>query len=91
MVEDSGRTHQHVERGFPKFRMLVDGRHFYRIDDPEHFVEIQIVGTKRTVHQITASAYPEKLRVQQMIDMSDGLYAEIDAARWEDEWEATGR
>ena len=80
-----------MARAFPKFRMLVDGRHFYRIDDPEHFVEIQLVGSKRTVHEITASAYPEKVRVQQMIEMSDGLYAEIDAARWEEEWEATGR
>jgi thiamine monophosphate kinase len=79
-----------MENRFPIFRMLIDGRHFYRIDNAENFTEIQIVGNRRTVHRIEAKAYPEKVRVQQMIDMSDGLYAEIDAFRWEEEWEATG-
>ena len=67
--------------------MLMDGRHFYKIEDDQRFIEIQIIGNRRTVHEITASAYPEKLRVQQMIQMADGLYEEIDAIRWEDEWD----
>ncbi len=91
VVEDSGGLPRSLDNSFPKFRMLIDGRHFYRIDGPEEFTEIQIIGTRRTIHDIKATAYPEKLRVRQMIDMSDGLYTEIDALRWEEEWEATGR
>lgn len=67
----------------------MDGRHFYRIDSPEEFTEIQLVGNRRTVHQISAKAYPEKVRIAQMIEMADGLYEEIDALRWEDEWDAS--
>jgi hypothetical protein len=87
VVEDTGpEPGGRVE--FPVFRMLIDGRHFYRITGPDRFTEIQIIGSRRTVHEITAAAYPEKVRVQQMISMSDGLYTEIDAVRWEEEWEA---
>ncbi len=70
------------------YRMLMDGRHFYRIQSENSFTEIQIIGNRRTVHEIYASAYPEKVRIQQMITLADGLYEEIDAARWEDEWDA---
>ncbi len=68
--------------------MLMDGRHFYRIKNDETFTEIQIIGNRRTIHEISASQYPEKVRIQQMIEMADGLYEEIDVMRWEDEWDA---
>ena len=70
------------------YRMLMDGRHFYRIQSDSAFTEIQLIGSRRTVHEIVASAYPEKVRIQQMITLADGLYEVIDAARWEDEWDA---
>ncbi len=70
------------------YRMLMDGRHFYKIDSDQSFTEIQIVGSRRTVHEVSASAYPEKVRIQQMITMADGLYEEIDMGRWVQEWDA---
>lgn len=70
------------------YRMLMDGRHFYRIESDSSFTEIQLIGNRRTIHEIKASQYPEKVRIQQMIELADGLYEEIDQARWADEWDA---
>lgn len=70
------------------YRMLMDGRHFYRIENDTAFTEIQLIGDRRTIHEIIASQYPEKVRIQQMIELADGLYEEIDPARWADEWDA---
>lgn len=68
--------------GFPRYRRLRGGGHYYRIDGPDRFVEVQVVGTRRLVHTVQARAYPELLRIQEMIDGAEGRYEEITANDW---------
>ncbi|MEO8589605.1 MAG: hypothetical protein ABI432_09565 [Flavobacteriales bacterium] len=73
---------------FPVYRMLADGRHFYRIEGRTRFTEIQLVGARSVVHHVDATAYPEQLRVQDMIDGHRGSYLPLEAEEWERRWAA---
>ena len=59
---------------FPVYRILADGRHFYRIESPLLFTEIQLIGSRAVAHRVEAKAYPEQLRVQDMIAGHGGTY-----------------
>lgn len=71
---------------FPVYRMLADGRHFYRIESPLLFTEIQLIGTRAVAHRVEAKAYPEQLRVQDMIAGHGGSYLPLEAEEWERQW-----
>lgn len=59
---------------FPQYRKLSNDKVFYRILDDDHFDEVQIIGTKAQMRHISATQYPEKLRIQDMIHYSiDGF------------------
>lgn len=66
--------------------MLADGRHFYRIESPVLFTEIQIIGSRAVAHRVEAKAYPEQLRVQDMIAGHEGAYVALEAEEWERQW-----
>ncbi|HMC96376.1 MAG TPA: hypothetical protein VKG92_01870 [Flavobacteriales bacterium] len=70
------------------YRQLNDGRHFYRIESAVGFTEIQMVGGRGVVHRVDASAYPEQLRIQDMIDGMGGRYLPLEAGEWERRWSA---
>lgn len=68
---------------FPVYRQLADGRHFYRIEGPTRFTEIQRMGGRLVVHLVEAQAYPELVRIEQMIQATDGHFLPLDPAEWE--------
>lgn len=69
---------------FPIYRLTADGRHAYRIDAQDRFTEIQVVGRRVLLHEVVATAYPEKLRIVEMIALADGRYVPLDPGDWQD-------
>ncbi len=68
---------------FPLYRRMADGRHFYRIEGPQRFTEIQYVGKRTVVHLVEARAYPELVRIVEMIEGASGLFTPMEPDEWE--------
>ncbi|MCC6542610.1 MAG: hypothetical protein IT225_10355 [Flavobacteriales bacterium] len=66
---------------YPVYRCLVGGGHYYRIDRPDHFEELQRIGSRWLYHAVDAKAYPEQLRVREMLSL-DGPYDVLDPQEW---------
>jgi hypothetical protein len=52
---------------FPQFRMLSNGKVFYKIISETEFIEIQFLGEKKMEFRMVAEQYPEKLRIMDML------------------------
>lgn len=57
---------------FPLYRRSAFGTNLYRIEAPDRFTEVQLIGTRATVHQVVVTAYPEMVRIREMIDAGIG-------------------
>jgi len=62
----------------------VDGRHFYRIEGPDRFTEVQLVGSRALLHLVVARIYPEKVRIVEMVRDKE-RYPPITAEEWEEQ------
>ena len=60
------------EPQFPLYRRSANGLNWYRINSPTELIEVQRVGSKYVFHRLLASAYPEKVRILELIAMADG-------------------
>jgi hypothetical protein len=80
--EDSGGVQDEGELAFPVYRKSLDNKHFYRIESRERFVEVQRVGNRQLLHHVTANAYPEKLRIMEMIECFEGRYLPMGSEEW---------
>ena len=58
---------------FPIYRKLTNEKSYYKIVSAESFIELQKIGIKIRRHNIIAQQFPEKLRIQDMISLSDGF------------------
>ena len=63
---------QYKGSDFPQYRKLNNEKAFYKILDDRHFDEIQRLGSKILRYSFHAEKYPEILRIQDMLDFSDG-------------------
>lgn len=81
MAEDSPRILPSL--GFPIYRRMVDGSHFYRIESDRMFTEIQRVGARLRVHHVEARAYPELVRIAEMIQGAEGRFVPMEPQEWE--------
>lgn len=68
---------------FPQYRKLKNHPRYYRIDDERHFTELYFIGSKLIEHQVTATQYPEMLRIKDMLE-DDTIYEAVTAAGYED-------
>lgn len=59
-------------RDFPQYRKLINEKAFYKILDDRHFDEIVKLGSKILHSSIHAEQYPEMLRIQDMLNFSEG-------------------
>lgn len=73
----------HKVTDFPQYRMLSNGKSFYKITNDRHFEEVKLVGTRVFKQEFTATQYPEILRIEDMLGGMDGIYLTIDEAKWE--------
>lgn len=67
----------HKVTDFPQYRMLSNGKVFYKITSMDEFIEIQFLGEKKMVFTMKAEQYPEKLRIMDMLDFKDP-YLQLD-------------
>lgn len=57
----------HKVTDFPQYRMLSNGKVFYKIISMDEFIEIQFLGEKKMEFRMKAEQYPEKLRIMEML------------------------
>ena len=57
---------------FPLYRRSTNGLNWYRINSPTELMEVQRVGSRYVYHRLLASAYPEQVRIMELIAMADG-------------------
>jgi len=53
---------------FPQFRKLSNGKSYYKITGPAHFMELQNIGSKWLSYDYSVTQFPDLLRLQAMID-----------------------
>ncbi|MFN6114996.1 MAG: hypothetical protein ACK46G_07760 [Flavobacteriales bacterium] len=82
-AEDNGAGPDLAEAAWPQYRRMADGRHYYRIEGPDRFTELQRVGSRWLLHAVHATMYPEMLRIQEMLNGGEGVYMVVDGAEWE--------
>lgn len=68
---------------YPQYRRSRNGRHCYRIEGPRAFTEVQLVGARAMIHRVRDAAYPEQVRIAEMIRMDEGRYTEMNAVDFE--------
>lgn len=56
---------------FPQYRKLNNDKSFYRIEDENHFTEIQLIGKMAFQLEIQAIQYPEKLKIKEMLNCEE--------------------
>lgn len=56
---------------FPQYRKLSNEKVFYRIRDDRNFDEIQLIGSRANLFSMTATQYPEILKIQDLIEAND--------------------
>lgn len=62
---------------FPIYRKYTNSKTFFKIISALEFEEIQFIGSQMHTHRITATQFPEKLRIQDMIECKDGIWKQI--------------
>lgn len=61
---------------------MAHGKHFYRIEGPAAFTDVQLVGSRSIVHVVSEAVYPERVRITHML-ACEPPYVEMDAAEWD--------
>lgn len=69
--------------GFPAYRRMAGRAHYYRIEAPDAFTELQRLGGRWLRHEVTRAAYPEQVRIAEMLACTDGRFVAVDASEGE--------
>lgn len=72
-----------MQHGPPQYRRTPSGANRYRIEGPDRFTELQRLGARWLVHAVKHAAYPERVRIAEMLDGLDGAYLPDDPATFE--------
>jgi hypothetical protein len=56
-----------IKMVFPQFRKLENGRSLYKITSPNHFIELQQIGSKWFCYTFEVQQFPDLLRIQDML------------------------
>ncbi len=72
-----------MDHEFPVYRKSANGRHFYRIESTRAFTEVQVVGQRAVIHRVREAAYPEQVRIEEMLNMHEGGFLPLRAAEFE--------
>jgi len=67
---------------WPVYRQLVGGSHYYRIEAMDRFQELQRIGSRWVLHDVIASAYPERVRVYEMLNLVEP-YMALEEGDWQ--------
>lgn len=67
---------------WPVYRQLMGGAHYYRIVALDRFQELQRIGSRWVLHEVSATAYPERVRVYEMLDLVEP-YRALEEGEWQ--------
>ena len=62
---------------FPAYLKTADGKHFFRVESAAAFTEVQLIGQRAVIHRVTDAAYPEQVRIVEMLALEGGRYLPI--------------
>ena len=65
---------------FPQYRKYVGVETYFKITSDSHFVELKRVGKTFVRTEVDALQYPEKLRIQDMLECRDGAWEIVSEA-----------
>jgi hypothetical protein len=65
------------ETKFPQYRKYVGVDTWYKIVSTELFIELKKVGKHVLIEEVVAHQYPEKLRIQDMLDCKDNHWKSV--------------
>jgi len=68
---------------FPQYRRYSNNLSWFKILDERHFIELQFIGDKVLRHAVTATQYPEILRIQDMLHYTIPGFEALDEALFE--------
>jgi hypothetical protein len=68
---------------FPAYRRMKATGHLYRIESARRFIELQPVGNRWLKHVVDAVAYPEQVRVHEMMACANGIYEALEGRDWD--------
>jgi hypothetical protein len=71
------------ERQFPQYRKYIEVEVWYKIFSEEKFLEIKKVGTGYQFVDVDADKFPEKLRIQDMLECLEGRWEIVTAEEFE--------
>ncbi len=70
--------------GFPAYRRSTNGLNWYRIDSHTEMHEVQRVGRRLVAHHLKALAYPERVRIMDLLELDHGHVVECAAEEVEE-------
>ena len=59
---------------FPQYRKYKNMETYFKIISEKEFEEIKVVGKKYILHTVKAEQYPERLRIQDMLENEEELW-----------------
>lgn len=68
---------------FPQFRKLANNKNHYRIESNEKFEEVQVMGKYWWMSGLTATIYPEKLLIMDMLACEGQRWSAIEKEEFE--------
>jgi hypothetical protein len=68
---------------FPVYRKLLNGRSVFRITSHTVFAEVQRIGQRYVLFTVEATTWPERLRIADMLEATDGSVEACDASEFE--------
>ena len=69
---------------FPQYRQSANGLNLYRVDSDVAFTELQFIGEKILAFEVRASTYPERLRIQDLLNCVNDSCSVIPAERFQE-------
>jgi hypothetical protein len=70
------------DRVFPQYRKLVNEKAYYKKIDSRNFEEIQLIGSIKKFFKINANQYPEILKIDDMLNLTNENYLESSEKEW---------
>ena len=71
---------------FPIFLKYPHHKTFFRITDANTFDQLDIIGTGYHLQHFTATVYPDKLLILDMMENQNGYWLESSEQEWNEQW-----
>jgi hypothetical protein len=69
---------------FPQYRKYSNNKNYFRIVSASEFEEIQVIGSKHIKRQVTATQFPEKLFITDLLLLNSPDMVKIDEGEYQE-------